>query len=620
MIKKYFLQTFTILIAVIFSFRLIELQLVNSEYKSLSENNAVLERSIFPDRGFIFDRNNKILVANQPSYDLIIIPENTSNFDSNELSQLLGISIEELNLNINKAVNYSSKIPSVISSEISKERQAVIQEKLWKYPGFYLQKKSIRKHYYNSGSNIFGYISEVNENDIVKDNYYQSGELIGRQGIEKYYENTLRGTKGKSFFQKDRFNRVIGPFENGNHDINPLPSKNINLTIDIDLQEYGEKLLNNKRGGIVAIEPKTGEILALITAPGYDPNLLVGKERSANYLNLVNDTISKPLFDRGLQAQYSPGSPFKVLNALIALQEKVINKNSKFVCNKGHFYAKNAFMECHCKIGTINNLTSAIHESCNTYFAKTYKNIINSKSSPSEGINMWKGHLSSFGLGKYLGYDLPVGKPGFIPDANYYDKWYKKGGWKAPTIISNSIGQGEILTTPIQMANFTAAIANRGYYITPHFLKAIKENDKKPHFKKNFTTIDSIYFEPVIDGMEKVILNGTAKIAKIKGIDICGKTGTVENFINLNGNKTQLTDHSMFIAFAPKENPKIALSVFIENGYWGSRWAAPIASLMIEKYLNKNVNRKWLENRMLKGSLNNEYLKPISGKPFIINE
>ena len=620
MMKSYFLQIFTFIVAITFTVRLVELQLINSNYKSLSENNAVLENPVFPDRGFIYDRNNKILVANQPGYDLMVIPENTEEFDTLEIINLLDLSYKNFNLKLRKAIKYSTKKPSIVSGEISKESHAVIQEKLWKYPGFYLQKKSIRKYYYKLGSNILGYISEVNENDMIMDSYYQPGELVGRQGIEKYYEKVLRGEKGKTFYQKDRFNRIIGPYEDGIFDLDPIAANNINLTIDIELQKYGEALLKNKRGGIVAIEPNTGEILALVSAPGYDPNLLIGKERSLNYKQLANDTVSRPLFDRGLQAQYSPGSPFKVLNALIALQEKVISKETKFNCNKGHFYARGAFMECHCKIGTSNNLTSAIYQSCNTYFAKTYKSIINLKSSPSDGLNNWRNHLSSFGLGNYLGYDLPTGQPGFIPDASYYDKLYKKGGWTAPTIVSNSIGQGEILTTPIQMANFTAAIANRGFYVTPHFIKSISGSQKIKKFKKNKTTIDSIYFEPVIDGMEKVIKNGTAKIARIKGIDVCGKTGTVENFIRLNGKKTQLTDHSMFIAFAPKNNPKIALAVFIENGYWGSRWAAPIASLMIEKYINKNIKKKWLEARMLNGSLNDEYFKPFSGKEFKINE
>lgn len=619
MMKRYYIQVITILIAVIFIIRLVSLQILNSEYKYLSENNAVLESPVYPERGFIYDRNGEILVANQIAYDLMVIPENTNKFDTLELSELINIPIKDFKLNFSKAIKFSNKIPSIILSEISKKEHAYIQEKLWKYKGFYLQKKSIRKYYHDIGANFLGYISEVNDSDIDRDNYYQTGELIGRQGIEKYYENILRGEKGKSFFQKDRFNRIIGSYQKGRFDVAPKTASNISLTIDLDLQKYGESLFKNKRGGIVAIEPSTGEILALVTAPSYDPNILLGRKRSINYNELANDTISKPLFDRGLQAQYSPGSPFKVLNALIGLQEEVININDIYTCNKGHFYAKGAFMECHNRVGTENNLISAIHQSCNTYFAKTYKKLINSKKTVSEGLDNWTSHLNSFGLGSYLGYDLSIGQKGFIPNSNYYDKYYQKGGWKASTIISNSIGQGEILTTPIQMANFTSAIANRGFYITPHFLKSSdKINTKK--FEKKITSIDPIHFEPVIEGMEKVVDYGTARIAKIKNIKVCGKTGTVENFIKLNGKKTQLTDHSMFIAFAPKEDPKIALAVFVENGYWGSRWAAPIASLMIEKYLNNKIERKWLENRILKGSLEFEYVKPLSGKLFKINE
>jgi len=371
MMKRYYIQVITILIAVIFIIRLISLQILNSEYKYMSENNAVLESPVYPERGFIYDRNGEILVANQIAYDLMVIPENTNKFDTLELSELINIPIKDFKLNFSKAIKFSNKIPSIILSEISKKEHAYIQEKLWKYEGFYLQKKSIRKYYHDIGANFLGYISEVNDSDIDRDNYYQTGELIGRQGIEKYYENILRGEKGKSFFQKDRFNRIIGPYQKGRFDVAPKTASNISLTIDLDLQKYGESLFKNKRGGIVAIEPNTGEILALVTAPSYDPNILLGRKRSINYNELANDTISKPLFDRGLQAQYSPGSPFKVLNALIGLQEEVININDIYTCNKGHFYAKGAFMECHNRVGTKNNLISAIHQSCNTYFAKT---------------------------------------------------------------------------------------------------------------------------------------------------------------------------------------------------------------------------------------------------------
>ena len=621
MIRKFFFPTITLITALIFIVRLISLQLINSSYKSLSDDNAVIENEVFPERGYIYDRNNKLLVSNQPVYDLIAIPENITAFDTLQLAKIINISKPELQNKLSTARKFSMKLPYVIVNQISKERNAIIQEKIWKFTGFYLQKKSLREYPNPIASNILGYVSEVNRNDMKKDDYYSLGEPTGRQGIERYYEDLLRGVKGKKFFQKDRFNRIIGSYEDGIYDIPSKGAQNLILTLDLELQEYGEKLLRNKRGGIVAIEPETGEVLSLVSAPSYDPNLLVGRMRSKNYRNLTLDSISKPLFDRGLQAQYAPGSPFKTLNALIALQEGVINSNTTYRCNHGHFYARGMFMDCHCKYGTYNNLLSGIFRSCNTYFANIYRKIIDeSGDGVAEGVNIWKKHLLSFGLGNYLGYDLPVGKKGFIPDASYYDYWYKKGGWKSATIVSNAIGQGEILTTPIQMANFTATIANRGFYIKPHFLKSVSNGTFKTINEKKITTIDSIHFETVIDGMYQVVERGTARVARIPGIEVCGKTGTVENFVKIEGVKTQLTDHSMFIAFAPKDNPKIALAVLVENGYWGARWAAPIASLLIEKYLTGEVKRKLLENRMLNGNLLAEYEKPYSGKPFLINE
>ena len=618
--RSLLLPVCTLLVSFFFGIKLTQLQLIDNYYSSLSQNNAVIERAVYPERGFIYDRNGKLLVANKPSYDLMVIPEGVKAFDTLELLSLIDLNLTELENKLTKARVYSRKLPSTIVGQLSQDAHALLQEKIWKYEGFYLQKKSIRDYRKPIASNVLGYVSEVNTSDLKKDSYYRKGELIGRQGIEKYYEKYLRGIKGKQFLQKDKFNRVIGPFEEGSFDSPPIQASDITLTLDETLQEYGEQLLQNKRGGIVAIEPATGEILALVSAPNYDPSLLIGRDRSLNYRKLAQDTLAKPLFDRGLQAQYAPGSPFKVLNALIALQEGVVTPDTKHSCNKGHFYARGAFMECHCPLRSKNDLTRAIYKSCNTYFAKTYKGIINAYDTPQEGIYRWKKHLLSFGLGNYLGYDLSVGKPGYIPGPDYYNRAYGEKGWKAPTIISNAIGQGEILTTPIQMANFAAAIANRGHYIKPHFMKSISGFPELGVYEKNKTTIDSVHFETIVDGMHKVVEYGTARVARIKGIEVCGKTGTVENFILLKGKKTQLTDHSMFIAFAPKDEPKIALAVFVENGYWGARWAAPIASLMIEKYLKKEVKRKWLENRIMNGSLLAEYEKPYSGKPFKINQ
>jgi penicillin-binding protein 2 len=621
MIRRFFLPFVTLLTAIVFVGRLISLQLLNSSYKLLSDGNAVIENSIYPERGYIYDRNQKLLVSNQPVYDLMAIPENITLFDTLELSKILGVPKTELKKQIKTAKTFSVKLPSIIVGKISKEHNAVIQEKIWKYQGFFLQKNSVRNYPVPIASNLLGYVSEVNKNDMKRDNYYRLGELIGRQGIEEYYESFLRGRKGKKFFQKDRFNRIIGSYEEGKYDVPKEGAQNLILTIDSELQRYGEELLKNKRGGIVAIEPRTGEVLSLVSAPSYDPSILVGRKRSKNYRKLALDTLAKPLFDRGLQAQYAPGSPFKTINALVALQEGVIDYKTAYLCQKGHYYARGMFMECHCRPGTKNNLLSGIYRSCNTYFANTYRRIIDrAGENVGEGMNIWNSHLKSFGLGNYLGYDLPVGKKGFIPDADYYNYWYKKGGWKSATVVSNAIGQGELLTTPIQMANFTAAIANRGYYIQPHFLKSVSNGVLDKVYEKKTTSIDSIHFEKVIEGMFQVVERGTARVAKIRGVEVCGKTGTVENFMKIDGVKTQMTDHSIFIAFAPKDDPKIALAVYVENGYWGARWAAPIASLMVEKYLNGSVKRKWLEDRMLNGSLLAEYEKPYLGKPFVINE
>ena len=616
MIRKNLLIWITVFSSVIFVIQLASLQLSGD---SFDRDFAIQEISVYPERGLIFDRNGELLVANQPMYELIVIPENTVEFDTVQLSNLIGIEKNELSERISSSIKYSTKLPSVIQSQISKEKNAYLQEKIWLFDGFYLRKNSVRDYIRPFASNVIGYTGEVDQNDIISNPYYEKGEMIGKQGIESYYEDKLRGVKGKRYFQKDRFNRIIGPYNDSKKDIPPKKADNITLTIDIKLQEYAESLLKNKKGGIVAIEPSSGEVLTLVSAPTYQSNQFIGQNRSVNFQSLLNDTINKPLFDRALQAQYSPGSPMKILNALIGLQEGVIDENTTFTCNAGHYYARNAFMACHNKFGTISNLRKGIYNSCNTYFAKTYKMIIDKYDSPSLGLDSWSKHIKSFGLGDYLGYDLSIGKKGFIPESNYYNRFYGNNRWSASTTISNSIGQGEILTTPIQMANFASAIANRGFFYKPHFVKKIN-NQANISFEKNLTSIDKENFEVVINGMVDVVERGTARIAKIKNINVAGKTGTVENFILIEGEKKQLTDHSTFIAFAPAEDPKIVVSVFVENGYWGSRWAAPIASLIIEKYLTGNVERKWLESRMINGSLLAEYEKPYKFQNFTINE
>jgi penicillin-binding protein 2 len=619
--KNKLLPILIILSSFIFVLRLFWVQLIDINDVKISNKNSVEKVYNFPERGYVFDRNHRLVVGNELFYDLMVIPAELKPIDTLEFCKILKITKATLIDKINKAKKYSRVKPSVFLSQISKTDYAIIQEKLWKYKGFSVRKKSNRNYLLNSASNILGYISEVNDYEVKDNSYYESGELIGRQGIEKSYEKKLRGLKGVSYFEKDNFNRTTGSYKEGIYDTLLKPAKNINLTIDSNLQVYGDSLMINKFGSIVAIEPESGEILSLINAPSFDPNLLIGRERSTNYLKLKNDTIGKPLFDRGLQGMYPPGSTFKLINGLIALQEDIITPSTKILCNAGHFYSNKRFMKCHCKPGTYNDLNKAIYNSCNTYFATIYKKTIDKYSNSKQGIDNWKNHVNSFGLGNYLGYDHPLGQPGLIPDSKYYDKWYPNNRWRAATTISNGIGQGEILTTPIQLGNIAASIANRGWFIIPHFVKKISNDSIKLKYReKKYSSIDSIHFEKIVQGMYDVIEKGTAQNSKIRGIEIVGKTGTAENFIKIDGVRKQLTDHSIFIGFAPKENPKIAIAVFIENGYWGTRWAAPIASLMMEKYLNKKIKRKYLEKYIFNGNLMNEYLKPYTKSNFSINE
>ncbi|SHJ16098.1 penicillin-binding protein 2 [Mesonia phycicola] len=610
-----------VLTGFVFLGRLFYLQIVDDSLAILSQKNAIKIEYDYPQRGYIFDRNGKLLVSNQPSYDVMAIPREVEPFDTLELSTLLNISIEQLGKQLDKAKIYSPRLPSVIVPQLTKEEYAYFQEKLRKYEGFYIQKRSSRDYQIDYGANVLGYISEANDAEIKKNIYYQAGDLIGRQGVEKQYEDLLRGTKGVKYIQKDHFNREIGSYKDGIYDTLPVKGKDVTLTLDAELQAYGEKLMKHKWGGIVAIEPKTGEILSLVSAPGYDPDLLVGRKRSKNFNKLWYDTIARPLYDRSLQAMYPPGSPFKTMTALIALQENVISTTEGIECHHGFSYGRSSRMKCHGHASPLS-MEPAIAHSCNAYFGKVYRRIIEKYETPQAGMNAWHDHLTSFGLGNFLGNDLPVGQPGRIPDAEYYNKWYPDDRWQASYTLSNGIGQGEIATTPIQLANMTAAIANRGWYYTPHILKKIDEDPlKNPKYTtKNITTIDAENFEPIIAGMHDVYKYGTAKYINIPGIEICGKTGTAENYTKIDGERTQLTDHSIFIAFAPKDDPKIAIAVFVENGGFGSGYGGKIASLMIEKYLKGKITRTDLENWVLSHSLEDEYAKPYSGKPFKINQ
>jgi penicillin-binding protein 2 len=619
--RKLLLFSLVILVGLTFIGRLFYLQVYSGDSYSINEDNAIRKVFNYPKRGYVYDRKGVLLVANQPSYDVMVIPREVEPLDTLEFCSLLKITKEDFIKTFEKKNRYSPRIAQVFLAHLSKEDYAVLSEKMHKYQGFYIQKRSLRDYQTSIGANVLGFIAEANQGVIEKDPYYKMGDLIGRQGIELSYESQLRGVKGIKYIQKDRFNRDIGPYKEGKFDISPQPGKDITITIDAALQEYGEKLMQNKRGGIVAIEPETGEILSLISGPTYNPNLLVGRERSKNYTKLWNDSISTPLMDRGLSRMHEPGSPFKSLIALTALQEGVIDTQTTYRCHHGYVYGRNnRKMGCHCGGGT-RNLNSGIAQSCNAYFANAFRKTIEKYDDSKQAMDVWSNHIKSFGLGNFLGYDLSVGKKGNIPDGAYYDKWYPDFKWGATTIISNAIGQGEVLVTPIQLANMTAAIANRGHYFTPHIIKEIKDDAiPSKYSKRHETTIDKRHFEPVIQGLYDVYNKGTANFLKVPGIEICGKTGTAENFTKIDSVRTQLTDHSIFIAFAPKNNPKIAMAVFVENGYYGARWAGRIASLMIEKYLKGEVTLKYMEQLVLEKSLEEEYAKPYSGQPFTINQ
>ena len=618
--RKLLLPIIIIFTAVVILLRLFFLQIVFHDDSNNIDNIAIETVYDYPERGYIYDRNGELLVSNQPAYDVMVIPSEVKNLDTLELCSLLELEKNDFRERLQKARDYSRKKPSVIVHQLSKDDYAVLQEKLRKFQGFYIQKRMLRSYLTHNAGNVLGYISELNEWELKKNPYYLAGELIGRSGVEKQYEEFLRGKKGVQYYQKDKHNAAIERYKNGAMDTLPIMGQPLQLTIDIGLQAYGEQLMQHKHGGIVAIEPKTGEILALISAPTFDPALLVGRERSKNYTALYNDSIAKPLYDRTLLAEYPPGSPFKVVNALIGLQEGVITPQSVFSCGGGYRYGGH-IMRCHCGRGA-NDLLHGIALSCNAYFANTYKRAIDMKTTSAVGMDKWNAHVRSFGLGGFLGCDLPTGRAGKVPNTALYDKQYGVKRWNGTSNISNAIGQGEILTTPIQLANVMAAIANKGYFYTPHIVKQIdnKQTPFQEYTVPKHTTIDPKHFDPVIKGMNMAYLAGTARRTQIDGINIAAKTGTAENFIRVNGKRMQLTDHSIFVAFAPVEDPKIAIAVFVENGYYGARVAGPIASLMIEKYLKGEVFRCDLERQMLEKSLEHEYLKPYLGQKFYINQ
>lgn len=581
--------------------RLFYIQVIDSSYKLSAENNSQRIEILYPARGLIYDRNGELLVYNQPSYDLMIAPYELKPFDSLEFCSILNISIERLRAGIARA-----KIPRYrrepFIKQISPEQYANLQEKMFKYPGFYVRTRTLRKYSKPIAAHLFGYVGEVDERIIEKNNSYVMGDYIGISGIEGYYENVLRGVKGQEVLLVDVHGRVIGPYQDGRYDKDAIVGRDLTSTIDAELQEYGEYLMRNMMGSIVAIEPATGEILTLISSPSYDPALLVGRERTTNYKMLESDTLFKPLFNRALMANYPPGSTFKPLQALIGLQEHVINVSSSFSCAMGYRVGRRV-LGCHNHRSPLN-LLEGLQHSCNAYFCNVYRRIIENPkySTAEEAYSRWHDYVVQFGLGSKLKSDFTNELRGNVAPTTYYDRYYGKNRWNALTTISLAIGQGELMITPLQMANMAAAIANRGYYITPHVVKHIEGIDTIEHrfYEKNIIDIDTANFNLVVEGMSMAVNGGpgsTATIARLNDIEVCGKTGTAEN--------PHGKDHSVFIAFAPKNDPKIAISVYVEHGEWGASYAAPIASLMIEKYLTGTIapNRKWVEARMLNANL-----------------
>lgn len=608
--RKYVIALIFVLIPITFIVRLFYMQVVDDKWKDraaqISENKILT----YPARGIVYDRNGVKIISNEIYYDIHVVPRQAKNTDSVSLAKLLGISMEEYTAKMNKARAYSSRKPSELVRQIPPNEFSLIAPELYKYPGFFEVARTLRVYPKKIASHVLGYMNEVSPKDIEKDPYYKPGDYIGRTGIEKMYEKQLRGQRGVKYYLQDAIGLATGEYEGGDYDTMAVQGQNITLSIDWELQAYGEKLMQNKLGSIVAIEPSTGEILAMISAPSYDPNLLVGRHLGANFGELQQDTLL-PLQNRSMNSAYPPGSIFKPVMALIALQEGVVGVNTAFPCNK-------SLAGCHGH-PTAQGISDGVKMSCNPYFITLTKRIVQQGKDRSIfkdaaiGLDIWAEYVESFGIGMDLHTDFPGDVHGNVPNTSYYDNEfpskqnpYGKHRWAFSTIQSIAIGQGEVLITPMEMANLAAIMANRGYYYYPHFIKAIEGSEIPEIYRtKNKTMVDPRHFEPVIDGMWRVVheSGGTARRARLDSIAICGKTGTVENFKRISGQVYQLTDHSNFMAFAPMENPKIAISVFIENSGFGGTWSAPLASLMIEKYITGTISDTAKENRIINANL-----------------
>lgn len=590
--RRFFVTGLIILAASVLVIKLFFIQVIDKTYRTSAANNVLRYVTQYPARGLVYDRNGKLLVYNQAAYDLMVIPGQTDSFDTVHLSNILGITVQSFRERMKAARTYSKYSPSVFLKMLSSENYAILQEELYRYSGFFVQSRTLRKYAGPLGAHVLGYVGEVDDKIVSTEKYYKSGDYIGISGIEKSYESELRGHKGVDIFLVDVHNRIKGSYDDGRYDTVAVPGKDLYSTLDIDLQRFGEELMHNKSGSIVAIEPSTGEILALVSAPNYDPSLLVGRVRSVNFTELQSDSLN-PLFNRALMASYPPGSTFKMMNGMIGLQEGAILPSSHFSCSMG-YHAGSLTVGCHSHSSPLD-LAHAVMNSCNSYFCNTFRHTLESSKygSVPEAYDHWRQYITNFGFGSRLGVDLPGELNGNIPSHAYYDRYYGKDRWKALMLISLAIGQGEIGATPVQMANMTAAIANRGYFYTPHIVRSIGAGGQpaEPYLERHITGISSANIEEVIEGMQLAVNGGagaTARGAALDSIIICGKTGTAQN--------PHGKAHSVFVAFAPRVNPRIAIAVYVENAGAGATIAAPVASLMIEKYLTGKINRTEMEN------------------------
>ena len=594
--RKIVIITTFLVIGFIYLVRLFYIQVIDRSYTVSANNNVLRYVTQFPARGLIYDRNGKLLLYNEAVYDLMVIPRQVKDVDTAEICRLLDIPVEGFLERMKKAKDYSPILSSPFEKQISKETYGYIEEKLYRFRGFFVQPRTLRKYPMSIGAHLLGYIGEVTPAQIEKNLYYKQGDYIGISGIERAYEKQLRGIKGLKIRMVDVMNRDVGSFENGRYDTAAVMGGDLQTGIDADLQQYGEKLMVNKRGSIVAIDPRSGELLCFLSSPGYDPNLLVGRVRSKNFVILNNDPI-KPLLNRAIMGQYPPGSTFKMANDMVALQMGVITKETRFTCQG----PGSSPIRCtHNHVSPLD-VYMAIQQSCNPFHWQVFRAIMNDAdyATVKERYDVWRSHLMSMGFGRMLNTDLAFELKGNLPPSEVFDKIYGKGSWNAMTIRSLSIGQGEILATPLQLVNYACLVANRGFFYPPHVVRSVGGEKTKFASDKNVSTINQEYIDVVREGMMEVFegAHGTARAWKVDSITMAGKTGTADN--------PHGKPHSNFIAFAPVENPQIAICVIVENAGFGSTYAAPIASLMIEKYIKRKVKRKELEERMINYNLLN---------------